>query len=253
MVRGGDLAGPLPVRAVEPGRVGVAAAVGSPAVGAPLGDRAGQHHAGAGDRRELRGDLGGFILMSGGDTHGPRLAHVPHFSHIQLYTYSVDPSRTASSPAPVPASARLAGELIARYRPSSLTPQEAARFARLAAAACAPRASRAGQGAAVCLRQAGGVRVGGRAGAGPAGVPASLGDRAVHRQRAGQLPDPTRRTLRTNLRYAARRAGPQLGSRAGAAAPPAGQGSLQRRGDRRVPGPGRCPADTRRGGCVRPG
>ena len=43
----------------------------------------------AGDRRELRGDLGGFGLMAGGDTHGPRLAHVPHLSHISLYTYSV--------------------------------------------------------------------------------------------------------------------------------------------------------------------
>src|SRR5205809_301425 len=41
----GDLAGPLPVGAVQAGRVGVAAAVAAAAAGAPLGDRAGQHHA----------------------------------------------------------------------------------------------------------------------------------------------------------------------------------------------------------------
>src|SRR5713226_2097610 len=55
---GGDLAGPLPVRAVQPGRVGAAGAVAVAAAGAPFGDRAGQHHAGAGDGGELGGDLG---------------------------------------------------------------------------------------------------------------------------------------------------------------------------------------------------
>src|ERR1022692_3833581 len=48
---GGDLAGPLPVRAVQPGRVGVAGAVAGAAAGAAFGDRAGQHHAGPGDGR----------------------------------------------------------------------------------------------------------------------------------------------------------------------------------------------------------
>ena len=70
----GDLAGPLPVRAVQPGRVGVAAAVGAAAAGAPLGDRAGQDHAGGGDGGELGGDLLGFGLVAGGDTHGLRVA-----------------------------------------------------------------------------------------------------------------------------------------------------------------------------------
>src|SRR5439155_10098750 len=56
----GDLAGPLPVRAVQAGRVGVAAAVAAAAAGAPLGDRAGQHHAWAGDGGELCGGLLGF-------------------------------------------------------------------------------------------------------------------------------------------------------------------------------------------------
>jgi len=71
---GGDLAGPLPVRAVQPGRVGVAGAVAAAAAGSPLGDGAGQHHARAGDGGELGGDLPGFGLVAGGDTHGLRVA-----------------------------------------------------------------------------------------------------------------------------------------------------------------------------------
>ena len=70
----GDLAGPLPVGAVQAGRVGVAGAVAAAAAGAPFGDRAGQHHAGAGDGRELGGDLLGLGLVAGGDTHGLRVA-----------------------------------------------------------------------------------------------------------------------------------------------------------------------------------
>src|SRR5260370_31407366 len=69
---GGDLAGPLPVRAVQPGRVGVAAAVAVAAAGAPLGERAGQDHARGGDGRELGGDLAGLILVAGGGGHGLR-------------------------------------------------------------------------------------------------------------------------------------------------------------------------------------
>src|ERR1700732_1801414 len=46
---GGDLAGPLPVGAVQAGRVGVAGAVVVAAVGVPAGDRAGQDLAGGGD------------------------------------------------------------------------------------------------------------------------------------------------------------------------------------------------------------
>jgi len=71
---GGDLAGPLPVGAVQAGRVGVAAAAGPAAAGAPLGDRAGQDHAGGGDGGELGGDLFGLGLVAGGDTHGLRVA-----------------------------------------------------------------------------------------------------------------------------------------------------------------------------------
>src|SRR6266705_6895262 len=85
---GGDLAGPLPVRAVQARRVGVAGAVGVAAAGAPLGDGAGQHHAGGGDGRELGGDLGGLGLVAGGDTHGFRVAWVRDPGHNLLYIYS---------------------------------------------------------------------------------------------------------------------------------------------------------------------
>ena len=54
-----------------------------------------------------------------------------------------------------------------------------------------------------------------------------------------------RRTLRTNLRFIARRGGtPRLGAGRHAAAAGASQGALQPGGDRRLPGAGRCAADT---------
>ena len=59
---------------MQAGRVGVAAAVGPAAAGAPLGDGAGQDHAGGGDGGQLGGDLFGFGLVAGGDTHGLRVA-----------------------------------------------------------------------------------------------------------------------------------------------------------------------------------
>src|SRR5258707_8064206 len=71
---GGDLAGPLPVRAVQPGRVGVAGAVAVAAAGAPFGDRAGQDHARAGDGRKLGGEPVGLGPVAGGDTHRFRVA-----------------------------------------------------------------------------------------------------------------------------------------------------------------------------------
>jgi len=54
------------------------------------------------------------------------------------------PGRRAPSPAPVPASSRRAAELIAGYRPPSLS-EAAAAFARQAAAACAPQNPRYGR------------------------------------------------------------------------------------------------------------
>ena len=70
----GDFAGPLPVGAVQPGRVGVTAAVAVAAAGAAFGDGAGQDHAGAGDGGELGGDFPGLGLVAGGDTHCLRVA-----------------------------------------------------------------------------------------------------------------------------------------------------------------------------------
>jgi integrase len=149
--------------------------------------------------------------MAGGDTHGPRLAHIPHFSHIALYAYSVTTAgRRAPSPAPVPASSRRAGELIAGYRPPSLS-EEAARFARRAAAACAPRDPARAKALLFACGKLGAF-------ASAAGLELDpqvcLHPSVIERfiLTAGRdLSAPTRRTLRTNLRYAARRAGPQLG------------------------------------------
>jgi len=52
MVLAATFAGPLPAGAVQAGRVSMAAVVAVAAAGAPLGDRAGQHHAGAGPTRQ---------------------------------------------------------------------------------------------------------------------------------------------------------------------------------------------------------
>src|SRR6266571_61219 len=198
---GGDFAGPLPVRAVQPGRVGAAAAVSAAAAGSPLGDRAGQHHARAGDLRELRGDLPGFGLMSGGDTHRPRLAQVPHLSHIPLYTYSVTSGRRAPA---------RAAEMIGGYRPASL-PEPAARFARLTAAACAPQEIARAKALLFACGKLGAFA----SAAGLELVPeVCLHPSVIERfiLTAGRdLSSTTHRTLRTTLRCAARRAGPRLG------------------------------------------
>jgi integrase len=141
--------------------------------------------------------------MPGGDTHGPRLAHVPHFSHIILYTYSVAPARKAL------ASGR-AGELIAGYRPPSLS-DAAASFARQAAAACAPGdPARAKALLFACGKLGTFASAAGLELAPQVCLHPSVIERFI--LTAGrELSAPTRRTLRTNLRYAARRAGPQLG------------------------------------------
>src|SRR5262249_61476812 len=115
----GDLAGPLPVGAVQAGRVGVAGAVGPAAAGAPLGDRAGQHHAGGGDGGELGGDLLGFGLVGGGDTHGLRVAQVRDPGHVLLYIYSVTWAALAGMPAPGDTAGPVAG-YIAGWPPAAV-------------------------------------------------------------------------------------------------------------------------------------
>jgi integrase len=117
----------------------------------------------------------------------------------------VTPGRRAAAPAP-----ERAAELIAGYRPPSLS-EAAAGFARLAAAACAPRDPARAKALLFACGKLGAF-------ASAAGLELDpqvcLHPSVIERfiLTAGrQLSAPTRRTLRTNLRYAARRAGPQLG------------------------------------------
>ena len=158
----------------QAGRVGAAGAVAVAAAGGPLGDGAGQHHAGAGDGRELGGDLTGFGLVAGGDTHRLRVA---------------------------------AGD-IGRWRPSSVSPQAAA-VARQVVMQTGP----AGRERARNLLWAAGRLADWAIGLGldPAAEvllhPSVIERFAAH---APGLTGVTRRTLRTNLRFIARRVVPQL-------------------------------------------
>ena len=115
------------------------------------------------------------------------------------------PGRRAPAPAP-----GRAAELIAGYRPPSL-PEAAASFARLAAAECAPRDPERAKALLFACGKLGAFA----SAAGLELVPqVCLHPSVIERfiVTAGRdLSAPTRRTLRTNLRYAARRAGPQLG------------------------------------------
>jgi integrase len=128
-----------------------------------------------------------------------------YLSHITLYTYSVTPDRRAPAPAPA-----RAAELIAGYRPPSL-PEAAARFARLTVTTCAPLGPERAKALLFACGKLGAF-------ASTAGLELDpqvcLHPSVIERfiLTAGRdLSAPTRRTLRTNLRYAARRAGPQLG------------------------------------------
>jgi integrase len=108
------------------------------------------------------------------------------------------------------APAREAAELIAGYRPPSLS-EAAACFARLTAAACAPQTPARAKSLLFACGKLGAFA----SAAGLELVPeACLHPSVIERYivTAGrELSAPTRRTLRTNLRYAARAAGPQLG------------------------------------------
>jgi hypothetical protein len=108
------------------------------------------------------------------------------------------------------APAARAAELIAGYQPPSLS-EAAAAFARQAAAACAPQNPARAKALLFACGKLGAF-------ASAAGLeldpqvclhPSVTGRFIVTAGR--QLSGPTRRTLRTNLRYAARLAGPQLG------------------------------------------
>ncbi len=117
---------------------------------------------------------------------------------------------TSGRRAPAPAPAQEAAELIAGYRPPSLS-EAAARFARQAAVACAPQSPARAKALLFACGKLGAFA----SAAGLELVPeVCLHPSVIERfiVTAGrQLSAPTRRTLRTSLRYAARRAGPQLG------------------------------------------
>jgi integrase len=103
-----------------------------------------------------------------------------------------------------------AAELIGGYRPPSLS-EAAAGFARLAAAACAPQSPERAKALLFACGKLGAFA----SAAGLELVPeVCLHPSVIERfiLTAGrELSGPARRTLRTSLRYAARRAGPQLG------------------------------------------
>src|SRR6266567_8937471 len=113
------LAGPLVVGAVQPGRVGAAAAAGVAAAGQPVGDGAGQREGDAGQAGgDLGGDLGGAGLLGRGGRHAVIVAaEIPRLPHSVKYKCCMD-----SVNADVVA-------YIRRWRPSSVPPPAAA-FAR---------------------------------------------------------------------------------------------------------------------------
>ena len=191
---------------MQAGRVGVAAAVATAAAGAPLGDRAGQHHAGAGDGGELGGEFLGLGLVAGGDTYGLRVAWVRRLGHVLLYIYSR--TRLARTAAPLPGSFGPVAGYIAGWQPSSVSPQAAA-FARDVIAAVVP----AGRERAKNLLWAAGKLADWAIPMGLAAVPQVLLHPSVTERftrTAPGLPGVARRTLRTNLRFTGRRVVPQL-------------------------------------------
>ena len=188
---------------MQAGRVGVAGAVGAAAAGAPLGDRAGQDHAGGGDGGEFGGDLLGFGLVAGGDApvSGWHRSFAP--GHVLLYIYSVtDPVLP-----PGDDGADVAG-YIARWRPSSVSPRAAA-FARDVISRVQP----GGRERAKNLLWAAGKLADYAIGLGLDPVPEVVLHPSVAERFTRCAPGLTgvaRRTLRTNLRFIGRRVVPQL-------------------------------------------
>ena len=147
--------------------------------------------------------------------------------------------------------ADLAAGYIARWRPSSVSPQAAA-FARHVMPAAAPE----GRERAKNLLWAAGRLADYAVPLGLDPAPEVLLHPSVierFTRCAPGLSGVARRTLRTNLRFIGRRVVPQLYPAGHAAAAGAGQAALQPGGDRRVPRPGGRPAHRRRGGCARAG
>src|SRR5260370_37154687 len=166
------LAGPLVVGAVQPGRVGVAAAVRVAAAGHPVGQGAGQGEADAGEAGgDLGGEAGGLGLLGRGGRHALIFAAgVPDLAHLVEYKCCMDAEVAAYT---------------GRWRPVSVPP-EAAALARLVTAGCPARPQEGGR-AVVAGGPAGGFRCVAGAGAGAGGGVPPVGDRAVRAGRAGPV------------------------------------------------------------------
>src|SRR5258708_10308038 len=179
---------------VQSGRVGMEAAGGVAAADVSLGEGAGQ---GEPEPGELGGDAGGFGLLAWGGRH---------VSHGGM-TRGGDPGRFFKYKCCMEASG-VAG-YIASWQPSSV-PAEAAGFARAVVAAAGPH----GRPRAKNLLWAAGRLAGYGISLGLEPVPEALLPPPVTARFAAHAPGlsaPARRTLRTNLRFIARKVGPQLG------------------------------------------
>ena len=130
---------------------------------------------------------------------------------------------------------------IARWRPSSVSPQAAA-FARDVISQAAAAGAGAGQEPAVGGGQA--RRLRGRAGpgGGAGGAAAPVGQPSGSPGARRACPAVARRTLRTNLRFIGRRVVPQLYPADLPLPRERSKAALQPGGDRRVPRPGGRPA-----------
>jgi hypothetical protein len=180
---------------VQLGRVGVAAATGVSAAGHPLGEGAGQQEAGLGERGDLRGDAGGA---------GPRGRGGRHVVIFAAGFRCLAPSRQYKSCMGTAETAASTGW----WRPSPGSPQAAA-FARKVVPLAAP----GGRERATCLLWAAGKAAGYAASLGLGLVPeVALHPPVIERfaRCAPGVSGVARRPLRTNLRFLARRAVPQL-------------------------------------------
>ena len=189
------LAGPLVVGAVQPGRVGVAAAARVPAAGHPVGESAGQGKAGPGEGGDLGGDAGGAGLLGRGGRHVLIVAAgVPHLPHCIKYKCCMGDAEVAA--------------YLGRWEPSPVSPQAAA-FARDVIGQAAP----GGRERAKNLLWAAGKLADYGIALGLAPVPEVL----LHPSTAERftrcapgLSPVARRTLRANLRFTGRRVVPHL-------------------------------------------
>src|SRR6266536_1728271 len=180
------------VGAVQLGWVGVAAAAGVAAAHRALGEGAGQDEADLGDRG---GDAGGLGPLGRGGRHVPSLAAgIPRSRHISQYKYCVIPGEVSA--------------YVAGWQPVSVS-GEAACFARQMVTAAAPvRRARANALLWAAARLADYAV--------PLGLEAApevlLHSSVIERftAHAPGLSGPARRTLRTNLRFLARRVVPAL-------------------------------------------